>query len=156
MGIRRRAAYRDNKKDPPSRHLDCLNHSPLFLRRLERTGRNQRQIDPVLKNVLSNSLRKQRALSGAEPFEELVKLCADPYPASCAKFHFFGWSLVKCVLLSIWMHLPPNATLVARNVEGDLRPGPGLQAVATDCPGAFAADREAPIKPSIRNSFVLD
>ena len=43
--------------------------SPLFV---QRPGHDQRQIDPVLKDVTSNTVRKQSALSGAaEPFEQL-------------------------------------------------------------------------------------
>ena len=59
----------ETKKDPPSRRLDCL--SPLFLRRLERTGRGQSQIHSVLENIQSNSLCEERALSWGESFEEL-------------------------------------------------------------------------------------
>ena len=70
----------ETKQDPPSRRLDCL--LPSFLGLLECTGRDQCQIDPVLKDVTSNAVRKQSALSGAaEPFEELGELCLDPYSA---------------------------------------------------------------------------
>jgi hypothetical protein len=58
------------KTDPPSRRHHCL--LPSFLGLLECTGRDQCQIDPVLKDVTSNAVRQQFALSGAaEPFEQL-------------------------------------------------------------------------------------
>ena len=83
IGIRRRAACRD-KTNPPSRRLDYL--LPSFLGLLECTGRDQSQIDPVLKHITSNAVRKQIAFSGAaEPFEELGELCLDPYSAGCVE-----------------------------------------------------------------------
>ena len=80
MGIQQRAACRDKKTDPPSRRPVYL--LPSLLGLLEYAGPDQCQIDPVLKDVTSNTLRKQSPLSGAaEPRDQLGELCLDPYSA---------------------------------------------------------------------------
>ena len=69
----------ETKKDPPPRHLDFLHHSPSFFLLLEDTWCDQRQIDTVLKDVTSDTVRKHSALSGAaEPFKKVGELCLDP------------------------------------------------------------------------------
>ena len=130
MGLRRRAACRDNTKKP-SRRFDCLNRSPSFLRRLYCAGRYRCQIHHILKNNQSNSLRKQRAPSGAESIEEIVQLCVDSDLAGCRKLLIFGTPLVENIMLCPWMHLPSDITRIA--CDGDMEACTGQHATIDLC-----------------------
>ena len=50
---------------------------------------HQCQINSIIRNILSNPVRQERTLSGAEPFENLVQLCVYPNPLRFVKFNLF-------------------------------------------------------------------